>query len=352
MKNKILYFSLFSVLGIFSHGQISVSTGQTPQWYVDNVLFGGGAMITNVVYIGDTNSIGMFQTGVVQSSLGLSSGIVLSTGNLNSPLIGSPAVYLSDSNMGQPGYSLLSSLAMATSKDAAVLEISFIPFYDTLRFSYVFASEEYHQWVNSSFNDVMGLYISGPNPSGGVYSNEYFSFIPGTNTPVIINNINNGNTSNPCSSGPCINCAFFIDNCNDSTFVFDGFTTVMEASIEVVPYEPYLLIIGIADAGDSSYDSALFLEAGSMVATGIKNQEMKIFSANVFPNPCHSNLFVEINYQGEKTIILSDISGRTISVWNTDTNLFVFDTSHLLSGFYFVTVNHENGSITKKAAKY
>jgi hypothetical protein len=63
---------------------------------------------------------------------------------------------------------------------------------DTLKFRYAFGSEEYMEFANSSFNDVFGFFISGPNPSGGSYTNQNIALIPGTATPVTINNVNGG----------------------------------------------------------------------------------------------------------------------------------------------------------------
>ncbi len=57
--------------------------------------------------------------------------------------------------------------------------------------------------VNSSFNDVFGFFVNGTN----------FALLPGTTTPVSINNVNNGFISGGnAGSGPCQNCAFFRDN--------------------------------------------------------------------------------------------------------------------------------------------
>jgi hypothetical protein len=46
----------------------------------------------------------------------------------------------------------------------AILEFDFVPLADTLKFRYAFGSEEYMEFANSSFNDVFGFFISGPNP--------------------------------------------------------------------------------------------------------------------------------------------------------------------------------------------
>ena len=100
------------------------------------------------------------------------------------------------------------------------------------------------------------------------YSNnsKNIAIIPGTTTPVTINDVNNG--SNDCGifggpNGPCVNCAFYIDNCNGTTVQYDGFTTVLEAKATVIPCQTYHIKLAVADGGDDMYDSGVFLEANS-----------------------------------------------------------------------------------------
>ena len=63
-------------------------------------------------------------------------------------------------------------------------------------FNYVFASEEYLEYVGS-INDAFGFFLSGPNPAGGNYVNVNLAIVPGTaNTPVTIDNVNDATNSN------------------------------------------------------------------------------------------------------------------------------------------------------------
>src|SRR5690606_19115784 len=98
------------------------------------------------------------------------------------------------------GHPLLNSVVSPyTTNDAAVVTFNFVPTGDTIMFDYVFASEEYHVYVNSSFNDVFGFFLTGPNPFGPNYNNTNIALIPGTTTPVTINSVNNGQTYNTCT---------------------------------------------------------------------------------------------------------------------------------------------------------
>ncbi len=249
-----------------TYGQLTVTTGTTPNNLVQNILIGQGVSAFNVTYTGAPNAIGSFSNGWM-TNLGLDEGIILTTGDLTAPpAIGSPVTGFASTGNLTAGHPLLAALIPGyTVNDAAVLEFDFIPESDTIKFRYVFASEEYPEWVNSSFNDVFGFFVSGPKPfpAGGLYTNENIALIPGTTLPVTIDNINNVTPSFP---------QYYVDNegLNGLTIVYDGFTVVLTAWVVVVPCETYHITIAVGDAGDSAYDSAVFLEKGSFSSSSVE----------------------------------------------------------------------------------
>jgi gliding motility-associated-like protein len=262
----------FSILAIFfifpigSYSQLTTSTAITPAQMVQNVLLGNGVTATNITFSGVTNARGTF-TCSVACNLGISNGIVLSTGNIDgtgTAAIGGNASNFLGTDLGLPGDPVLEAIVNGLTYDAVSLEFDFSVASDSVSFRYVFASEEYNEYVNSSYNDIFGFFISGPCiPSGG----SNIALIPGTSTPVSINNVNNGYASS-ASSGPCTNCNYYVDNYNGGSVAFDGFTTVLTASAKVVPCATYHIKIIIADVGDGDYDSAVFLEANSFSSIG------------------------------------------------------------------------------------
>lgn len=141
-----------------------------------------------------------------------------------------------------------------TTNDACILEFDFIPYSENLSFNYVFGSEEYLEYVGSSFNDVFAFFIEGP---GVPFQN--IALIPGTTVPVSINNLNDASNSE-----------YYVDNGSgfpvdpNSTVQYDGLTVQLQAKIKVTPCETYHLKLAIADAGDCVLDSGVFLEAGSL----------------------------------------------------------------------------------------
>jgi len=233
----------------------------TPTQLVQNVLVGSGVTVSNVVYNGYANAIGSFTTGASPTNLGISSGVILSSGDITMTAIGSPVTNFA-SNMNNTGSDpdLAALIPGYTVNDAAVLEFDFSPQSDTIKFRYVFGSEEYPEFVGTGFNDAFGFFVSGPNPYGGNYTSLNIALIPGTSVPVTINNVNSG-------SYP----AYYVDNqgLNGQTIVYDGFTTVLTAWCLVIPCIPYHIKLAVGDAGDYSYDSSVFLEANSFTTNAV-----------------------------------------------------------------------------------
>lgn len=264
MRIIIFLITLFFNGLVFS--QLSTSGNLTPAQLVQDVLLGQGVTVSNITYTGANGAIGRFNG--VNSSIGLDDGIIITTGTINSGPNGpygpndKPNAGI-DNNAG--GYGPLTNIVNTQTYNAAVLEFDFVPQSDTVRFEYVFGSEEYPEWVGDQFNDVFAFFISGP----GIAGNQNMALIPGTTLPVAINNVNNGSTNN----GPCNNCNYYVNNgtgnnapFNNNPFYvqYDGFTTPLKAVSPVQCGETYHLIIAIADVGDAIFDSGIFLSANSL----------------------------------------------------------------------------------------
>lgn len=238
----------------------------SPTQLVEDILVGQGVTVSNVQFTGSNNAIGSFEGS--NTSVGLDEGIILTTGTINS---GSEGPYGPNDkpnagiDNGAGGYAPLSNLVGANTFNAAVLTFNFVPQADSVKFRYVFGSEEYPEWVGDQFNDVFAFFISGP----GIQGQKNMALIPGTTQPVAINNVNNGTANN----GPCQNCQYYVNNgtggnapYNQDPFYiqYDGLTTPLEAVSEVQCGETYQLVIAISDVGDAIYDSGIFLEASSL----------------------------------------------------------------------------------------
>ncbi|OEY66842.1 choice-of-anchor L family PEP-CTERM protein [Marinobacter sp. X15-166B] len=213
-----------------------------------NALLGSGVTISNANYIGGPNQSGFFSDGA--AVLNIDEGLIMTTGDATDAP-GPNSAGGTTTVVGGAGDADLSALiGGATTNDAAVLTFDFTTTTGDLFFNYVFASEEYNEFVGTQFNDVFAFFVNGVNiaeaPDG---------------QPVSINNVNCGNPFS--GAGP--NCDFYNNN---ETGVFDieydGFTDVFTASVlGLDPEATHSMKIAIADTGDSSWDSAVFLQGGS-----------------------------------------------------------------------------------------
>ncbi|MBL4656683.1 MAG: choice-of-anchor L domain-containing protein [Flavobacteriales bacterium] len=261
-----------------------------PTYLVQSVLLNTGVFISNVTFNGSAlppaganqDMIGYFQGA--GSNLGISDGVLFNTGSIfdapgpnNSTSDG-----VDNGTPGDPDLNTLASFVLPSPTptfNAAVLEFDFYTVTDAIGFRYVFASEEYNEFVCTQYNDVFGFFISGPGITGPFSNNgKNIALVPGTGDYVAINSVNNGTPGSAggiaanCGLTGLTNTSYFIDNeaLGGQTVQYDGFTTVLTASTQLIPCETYHIKIAVADAGDGIYDSGLFLEAASFGAIGIQ----------------------------------------------------------------------------------
>lgn len=246
------------------HAQLQVIQ-QDAQSLVNNVLLGTGVTASNITFSGDPRALGRFNG--VTSNIGLAGGVIMSTGRIidavgpnNSPGKGE--------DLHRGGYHLLQNLLGSNEKvqDAAVLRFNFICEGDIVQFRYVFASEEYIEYVDKDYNDIFGFFIEGP----GIQGVQNIATIPGTNNFVSINNINHLRHSN-----------YYVNNGGGSTVQFDGFTRPLTATARVIPCETYTITMAIADVGDGVYDSGVFLEAQSFISPEVHLRQKNSYAESV-----------------------------------------------------------------------
>lgn len=242
---------------------------------IDTVFLAGvqPSAIANIEFTGDPRSVGYFRGGTFTGFDKLT-GIVMSsghTGDIDKSNNCNTGQNASSSTSGGSDADLTQAAGF-TSQDACIIEFDFKPSADSVKFNYIFASEEYHDFVDS-YNDVFGFFLSGPGIDGE-FSNGAINIaiIPGTlNTPVTINNVNMGQLGPSCNNlpaGPGDNEQYFNSNTLPnsqaySAFVFDGYTDNFTAKSDLQICEWYHIKIAIGDVVDSQYDSGVLLEKGS-----------------------------------------------------------------------------------------
>ncbi|MBK7408805.1 MAG: choice-of-anchor L domain-containing protein [Saprospirales bacterium] len=201
-----------------------------------------------------------------------------------------------------------------------MLEFDFQPTVSQIEFRYVFASEEYCDYVNSTFNDVFGFFISGPGISGP-YSNNGINIavLPGFiggGTPVSINNVNHitnsayyvGNIPAGSSQLSNPNCAGHPIAVPPATLEcqYDGFTKVLTAVANVIPCETYHIKLAVGDAGDNAFDSAVFLASNSFNAGGKAEVAATVppLMGTVAYEGCNNGFFTFSRGSGDPTVPL------------------------------------------------
>jgi gliding motility-associated-like protein len=248
-RNSLLvFFLLFTATG---YTQLQVTPGGTPASIV-NGLIGGGMTVSNISMNCPTTAYGTFANGNA-TNIGINNGILLTTGSATMAIGPNNSVSQGQCNNTSASDPQLIAIEPQATYDLCVLEFDIIPQCSQLTVRFVFGSEEYPEFVNASFNDAFGFFISGPGPAPGCtpgfYNNTNVATLPNNTTPVSIDNVNAGN-----------NAAYYVDNTGGATIQYDGFTTVLTRTINVCPCQTYHWKFAIADAGDCIYDSGVFLE--------------------------------------------------------------------------------------------
>ncbi len=285
LRSSIL-LSLFILSSSVVFAQLTVTQGaglnMTPLQLVQSRLVGLGVTVSNATFNGSattitSNQIGSFDAiGGAYDQLKLSGGLIMSSGTAIGAIGPNNNAGFTGSIPQGPGDPDLTIISAVATHDAAVLEFDFVPVSDTLRFRYVFGSEEFMEFCNQ-FNDSFGFFLSGPGISGTFSNNSIdIAIMPGTiNQKVTINNL----------------CATSVQNLWQNPtgglyLQYDALTYIFTAWHLVQPCQTYHIKLAVADALDWAYDSGVFLEENSFSATGFTVD-------NTFTQPQLGNVAIE-----------------------------------------------------------
>ena len=276
MKYTLNLVLLFCTASLFAQNSIESTVNSDPETLILETFLSSDCFDVsniNITTFGDSTQIGLFYGG--GSSIGIDSGIVFSTGNVND-IVGpndqdNTSTEYPQNPLPDSIRNIMDILTNNSTYEVVIVAFDFVPTVPNIEFEYVFASEEYCEYIGEDFFDTFGFIISGPGingpfPNGG----ENIALIPGTNDFVNISNINHQ-----------VNSQYYIDNtltsiprpCNliaepafEQEIEFDGFTVPLKAVANVIPCETYRLQIIIADVFQRDRDSGVFLGANSFKA--------------------------------------------------------------------------------------
>lgn len=232
--------------------ELSINTDASALQMAD-AMFGSGISVTSASYTGDGNSSGIY-TGATETMPGVApsdSGVILSTGHAeditNSEGEANQSTSTTTDTSGVDGDAGLNAIAGMQTYDAAIFEATFIPEGNVLSMQLNFSSEEYLEWVDSGYNDAVGIWVNGVQAELTMGDSE-----------ISIDEIN-----------PDSNSDWYIDNADDQyNTEMDGMTITLTLRAPVIPGQENTIKIGIADAGDSQYDSNLMI-AGDSIQTAV-----------------------------------------------------------------------------------
>ncbi|MCK0151675.1 Hint domain-containing protein [Marivita sp. S6314] len=229
--------------------ELTYNTGASPL-AMAQAIFGTGVTIDGASFTGDSNASAIFSNGdaLAPGVTPSDTGVILSTGRVDrfTQSSGDPnrSASTTSSNSGQNNLQQFNIAAGNTrTYDANYLDVDFTPENDLMTMRFVFSSEEYPEFTNSIYQDFVGVWVNG----------------------VQVEIVAGDGDVDPANLNTSQNVNLFNNNTGDAyNTEMDGFTVTLTMTIQVNAGEPNSIRIGIADVGDSNYDSNLLIAADSI----------------------------------------------------------------------------------------
>lgn len=282
MRRLIPLIALLTGAFSAATAQLTITSDMTLEEYVNDILLGSGVSASNITYTGSMMQLGYLENGEAEFSV--ASGLVLSTevaeatdcGNVGfcADCIGlfTDDDLLDIANSVPP--LIGQNFTVGDVNDGCILEFDFIATGDTVRFNYVFASDEYLTFVNTTYNDVFAFFLSGPGITGPYASPPGFpggavniASVPDSDPPlpITISSVN-----------PNTNAEYYINNPGGQDPCINGYTVPFTAEYEVECGETYHIKLAIADGSDGALESIVVLEEGSFTSTAVVDVDLSI----------------------------------------------------------------------------
>ncbi len=299
---------------------MTVTPGATDQQIVDALVSPQTELsVTNInCGTGATIGYGTFETAPGHP-FGMDKGLVLSSGPVNLMQNYNVGFFASGNNGGGTDADLNALSVIegngSTAQNTCIVELDVLAYSDALSFEFIFGSEEYPEFVNTTFNDIFALLISGPGITGlpTVNNQENMALVPNTANFIQINSVNQGQ-----------NWPYYRSNVNNTEgSCLDGLTTdslsIYKKSItakrQVIPCNTYHLKFAIADRGDSAFDSAVFV---SEISAGVPQISIQFSQGNDYLVeecvPGFENLVIELSQPTDVSLTFNVEIGGTASL--------------------------------------
>ena len=290
-----------------------------------DAIFGAGVTIldsstpgvSDPSYSGTAAQAGTFTGGDASGYLSFEDGVIFSSGNatsINGTPAGNSSTNISGSVDGDADFNAING-GVATF-DASFLEATIVTDTDKLTVQFVFGSEEYNEYVYSNFNDHMGIWINGihyaATPDGQEIAIGTINHAGSVN-PTNGSDANDPNSTHDPTDGIFESAlpALYRDNAGATYDTeMDGFTITVSITIDVVAGQQADIKIGVADTGDSAYDSWLLIQADSFSSETIAVNDEVI--TNVITPVTFFPMANDTDGNGQ-TLSLTQILGTNVS---------------------------------------
>ena len=350
--NKTLNFKTFKTFLQLILLVVSVfGFSQTPVTYVANPSDAGinsALQGNNVVISGGTLNFGSRAdqiatfTGGVAAALQMDNGVFFGTGTVVKLLTTNKATQSTDNIPTTATFTDADLTAIDATATRDVVSYSFTVTLGskatTLNIRYQFGSEEYPDYVGTNFDDAFGFFVTGPGISG----TANLARLP-NNNPTSINKVNFGTPGfKTAAGGPVaaydgsqsalyinnghntnVSLGKLVQNTNPGPFPvavqFNGITKLITYSLSgLTPGGTYNFKIVIADAGDASLDSGIFIDNIYATATlAANNDTYTIVSGSTSTTSVLNNDSVN----GAAPASLSDVLLSQVSTTNAGVTL-------------------------------
>ena len=274
-KISSFFFSFFILINV-SFAQVSVqsSSGMTAEELVSSVFVGRGVSVSNVRFNNSSSVLNETtggQLGTFTNNLSgfpgltFTDGLIITTGDIHvaegpnddegasdyvSNSVSCPE--LEDIAGTEYVYDPLFGILLYVENELrypAVLEFDFMTTSDMVTFNYVFASEEYPEFVDLGYNDAFGFFVTDLTTN----QTTNVAVIPNTNVPVSIDNVNADRYSQ----------YYHVVPDGSPWMQYNAYVGPLSATFPVVPCRWYHIKLAITNVTDNLYDSAVFLQGQS-----------------------------------------------------------------------------------------
>ena len=332
---------------------LSVNTTTfTPEQILNNIILNSTCgIIDNVVTQGPCG-VGYFNAN--DSDFPFEQGLIIRSGQANL----SQGPFINNSNSlsstcSQTGDPQLNTIMQASGQTGTINDVSFVKFdivptSNILSFNFIFASNEYGQY-QCQYSDVFGFILTDLTTNETVN----IAVVPGTNVPISTTTIRDVAHNSGC---PSVNPQFFstynVGNPNSSLNMI-GYTVPMTAIASVTPNHNYSLKLAVGDYLDGSFDSAVFIEGGSLalgnqcreniqIITFLDSNNNGIKEANE-PTFLNGNLNYQLNNTGD-TVSATSYNGVFYIFPENETDTYDFNYSIYseFAGYYAEPISFDD----------